>query len=229
MKPLLLEAKNLHKVFHFPEKTAILRGVSLEVFAGDSIAILGASGEGKTTLLHILGGLDLPDQGSLYILGKPPSRDALLHEVGFIFQNFNLLEDLTVLENVLLPARIARHPLSEKLYHRAETLLEEVNLSARKHFPARVLSGGEKQRCALARALINEPALLLADEPSGNLDHATSQQMHQLLLKVTKQQSQGLIIATHDWELASLCKKKWALKEGCLFPVNEKSSIFKEG
>ena len=222
MNAPILKATDLSKTFSFPQKIEILQNINLTVYPGDTVAIMGASGEGKTTLLHILGSLDKPNSGSVEILGKPANAKTRLHEIGFVFQNYNLLEDLSLLENVLLPAKIARMPTIEgsPIYKRATALLEKVNLIQRKDYPITLLSGGEKQRGALARAFINNPSLILADEPSGNLDHVSSKEVHNLLISMAKEEKKGLIVPTHDLELARLCEKKWQLKEACLFPVN---------
>ncbi len=227
MKSPLLKAIRVTKSFFYPEKITVLKEVSLTLNPGESLSIMGASGEGKTTLLHILGSLEKPDSGELQILGKTPSSQTRLYDLGFIFQNYNLLEDLTVLQNVLLPAKIGRKPTGKNsyAYKRALYLLDLVGLSSRSGFPLSLLSGGERQRCAIARALINNPSLLLADEPSGSLDYETSQKIHELLLYLAKKEKKGLVIATHDLELASLCEKKVLLKQGSLFFDKPKSPI----
>jgi lipoprotein-releasing system ATP-binding protein len=219
---LILKASGLHKAFYDPAKIEILSGVSLEVHRGETIAITGASGEGKSTLLHILGTLESPCSGSLEIVGQKVTKGSAarirnLH-IGFIFQSFHLLEDYTTIENILMPARIARketNPESESYKH-AEALLKKVGLSDRAQFHTKLLSGGEKQRVAIARALCNDPDIILADEPSGNLDHSNSAQIHRLLLDLASEQHKVLIIVTHDRELAALCKRHYLLKNGQL-------------
>jgi lipoprotein-releasing system ATP-binding protein len=166
--------------------------------------------------------LEKPSSGQLEICGKLVISSSLSilrnRHIGFVFQAFNLLEENTVLENVLMPAKIAREPthLRSSAYLRALFLLEKVGLSSRAGFLAKLLSGGEKQRVAIARALLNNPDLILADEPSGNLDHTNSQAIHQLLLKLAKDEGKTLVIATHNPELASLCDKTYQLKDGKL-------------
>ncbi len=214
---MILKAKELSKSFRFPQKVDVLRGISLSVAAGESIAICGRSGEGKTTLLHILGTLEEPDAGSLEIAGNlsTSSNAAILRNrhIGFVFQTYNLLEEFTTLENVIMPSRIARKPISRS---RGLELLSYVGLENRADFPAKFLSGGERQRAAIARALCNDPDLILADEPSGNLDSANAQKIGELLLNLVKEKKKSLILVTHDMELASLCDKKYLLCAGTL-------------
>ena len=221
MKQPVLHAEELTKAFHHPTRVEVLRGVSLTVYPGDTLAIMGASGEGKSTLLHILATLEQPCGGRLEILGQNASRPSPAlrnRHIGMVFQSYNLLEDYTVLDNVLMPARIARQATEpgSVAYTRALQLLAEVDLSGRAHFPTKLLSGGEKQRAALARALCNDPDILLADEPSGNLDHQTSQQIHALLLHFARNHNKALIIVTHDQELAALCTSVYRLQDGKL-------------
>lgn len=222
MKKTVLLAKELKKKFFSPTPVEILRGVDLEVFAGESVAITGKSGEGKSTLLHILGTIEKPSSGTLEICGDSTAKSSLSHlrnhQIGFVFQTFNLLEDYTVLENVLIPARIARLPIGKgsPSYKRALELLERVGLQDRAHFLSKLLSGGEKQRAAIARALCNDPQLILADEPSGNLDNFHSQAIHSLLLDLVKQMDKSLIVVTHDKELSGLCDRTLHLRDGKL-------------
>jgi lipoprotein-releasing system ATP-binding protein len=222
MKKTVLSARKISKTFHSPTPVEVLKEISLELEAGRSLAIMGKSGEGKSTLLHILGTLEKPTSGEIEICGKS-IRSSSLHQIrnqhiGFIFQSYNLLEDYSVLENVLMPARIARLPVAKgsRMHQRALDLLESVGLTPRTHFLTKLLSGGEKQRVAICRALCTDPALILADEPSGNLDHAQSQEIHDLLIRLTKEQGRALIVATHDRELAALCDEQLHLKDGYL-------------
>ena len=208
---MILEAKDLTKSFEHPKKVEILRGVSLEVEPKSSVAIMGTSGEGKSTLLHILGTLEAPTSGSLVIAGEHnPTPEVRNRHIGFVFQAFNLLEDYTVLQNVMMPALIAGHDAKK----RALMLFERVGLSKRAAFPAKLLSGGEKQRVAIARALCNDPDIILADEPSGNLDHKNSQMIHKLLLDCVKEEGKALVVVTHSAELAALCDKTYQLIDG---------------
>jgi lipoprotein-releasing system ATP-binding protein len=214
---LCISAKNLFKSFKEPQKVQILSDVSLTASQGESIAICGRSGEGKTTLLHILGTLEEPDAGTVEIKGKlfSPSLAAKLRNqhIGFIFQSFNLLEDFTALENVLMPARIARAPLPRE---KGLALLKKVGLEERADFPAKLLSGGERQRVAIARALCNDPDLLLADEPSGNLDRTSAEMIAQILFNLVKTEKKTLILVTHDLELAKRCNRRYILNSGHL-------------
>lgn len=222
IKMPLLEAQNITKAFYHPKKITILKEISLQVAAGESVAIVGRSGEGKSTLLQILGTLEEHCSGFLSIEGEkvtPANRAHLRNEkIGFVFQSFHLLEDYTTLENVLMPARIARQPtgrgsLAEK---RAFTLLEKVGLADRAHFHTKLLSGGEKQRAALARAMCNDPSLILADEPSGNLDRQTAQLIHDILIQFAQHPSKALLLVTHDRDLAALCSRQYELRNGLL-------------
>lgn len=219
--PLLI-AKNISKSFFTPFPLPILKQIDLTVLEGESIAITGKSGEGKSTLLHILGTLEKPCTGELILCGHSIHSTPLPllrnQYIGFIFQGFHLLEEMTVLDNVLMPAKIGRSSTvsGSSPYKRAQNLIDRVGLTPRAHFLVKHLSGGEKQRVAIARALLNDPPLILADEPSGNLDHAHSQIIHQLLLELTCQQGKTLIVVTHDRELASLCHQQYSLKDGLL-------------
>lgn len=211
---MMLKATNISKSY---PKVSVLSKLSLEVEAGESIAICGRSGEGKTTLLHILGTLEEPDSGEIEIAGQTLTRSNASslrnQQIGFVFQSYNLLEDFTTLENVLMPARIARKPISRQ---KGLELLALVGLEDRADFPAKLLSGGEKQRTAIARALCNNPNLILADEPTGNLDRTNAKRVGEILLSLKK----TLILVTHDLELASLCKKKYELSCGQLLDTS---------
>ncbi len=216
----ILKATNLTKTFKSPQETTVLDGISLEVYPGDTIAIVGKSGEGKTTLLHLLGVLEEPTSGTVEICGEvaTPQKSPLLRNshIGFVFQAYHLLEECTVLENVLMPARIAKHDIrpGSPAHNRALTLLHEVGIGHRAIYPAKLLSGGEKQRVAIARALMNNPAIILADEPSGNLDHAYSQAIYALLLDEAQKRDKALVVVTHDLTLAAQCKKTYSLQDG---------------
>jgi len=211
---ILLQASGITKSFQEPKRLNVLANISLTVQQGESIAICGRSGEGKTTLLHILGTLEQPDSGTLFIRNTlVTSQNAYLlrqKETGFIFQAFNLLEDFTALDNVLMPSRIARSSLSPE---RGRQLLDEVGLLERADSPARLLSGGERQRVSIARALCNDPSLIFADEPTGNLDRANAKRIGELLLHCVKAKQKSLILVTHDPELAALCDRRYLLAD----------------
>lgn len=217
MKKPLLSASNLFKTFKEPQNTKILTDVSLTIETGESIAIVGRSGEGKTTLLHILGTLEPFDSGKLFIQGNEItstlSAQLRNRHFGFIFQSFNLLEDFTALENVLMPARIGRRCVNRQ---KGLELLDAVGLISRAQFPARLLSGGERQRVSIARALCNDPDILFADEPSGNLDRANADAVGNLLFDLVGNRKKALILVTHDPSLAARCKRCYSLSEGKL-------------
>ncbi|MBN2479292.1 MAG: ABC transporter ATP-binding protein [Parachlamydiales bacterium] len=216
MDVFAIKAKKLKKSF---DDFVVLKDINLEIEKNRSIAIMGESGEGKTTLLHILGTLDSFDEGDLEILDQKAafSKNNFLGEkIGFIFQSYNLLEDLTLLDNVLMPAYIARKNIKKNspIYQRALNLIKDVGLTSKVDLFAKNLSGGEMQRAAIARALVLDPDIILADEPSGNLDFKNSQNIHQLLINFQKKHQKCLIVATHDKNLASLCDKTYLLKDG---------------
>ncbi len=220
--PIILQAKKIKKAFYQPVEVEVLKEINLTVCAGDTVAIMGRSGEGKSTLLQILGTLDNPTSGNLEIDGAPVTafNKSMLRnkKFGFIFQSFHLLEDYTAIENVLMPARIGRQPAQKGtvVHERACNLLKEVGLHKRLHFNTKLLSGGEKQRVSIARALCNDPDIILADEPSGNLDRQTAKDIHELLLRFVGQFNKTLIVVTHDIELAKLCKYQYRMMDGKL-------------
>lgn len=220
--PIVLQAKGIKKAFYSPVRVQILKNIDLTVMRGDTVAIMGRSGEGKSTLLQILGTLENPCAGTLEIDGETVgnfNKSKIRNKkLAFIFQSFHLLEDYTALENVLMPAKIARTNTNKgsPAYQHACNLLEYVGLSDRLHFNTKLLSGGEKQRVAIARALCNNPDLIFADEPSGNLDRKTSEHIHNLLIDFAKNQNKTLIIVTHDIELANLCSRQYVIEDGQL-------------
>lgn len=222
MKKIALKARQISKAFYKPITIPLLKGIDLEAHAAETIAIMGRSGEGKSTLLHILGTLESCCSGTLTIADQEVSKfnktKIRNKHIGFIFQSFHLLEDYTVLDNILMPARIGRHPVGQgsPIHQRALELLDSVKLLDRGKFHTKLLSGGEKQRIAIARALINNPDVILADEPSGNLDHQTSLEIQDLLFNFARQKNKALIIVTHDAELAKRCDKVYFLQDGNL-------------
>ncbi|CCB86763.1 lipoprotein-releasing system ATP-binding protein LolD [Parachlamydia acanthamoebae UV-7] len=225
LSSVVLRATKLVKSFYAPVKVPILRGVDFQVMQGESVAIMGRSGEGKSTLLQILGTLEKPCSGSIEILDQEvtSANQTFMRNrhLAFIFQSFHLLEDYSVLDNVLMPARIGRQSVKKGsvAYQHACDLLDYVGLSHRLHFDTKRLSGGEKQRVAIARALCNNPDIILADEPSGNLDKQTSVVIHDLLLEFAKERGKALIVVTHDHSLANLCDKQYMLQNGYLVAI----------
>ena len=217
----LLAANDLAKTYRIGRRTVpVLRGVSFEVHAGEFVALRGASGSGKSTLLHLLGGLDVPDAGLIEFDGERvdgwgPARLAAFRNlrVGFVFQAYHLLPELDALENVCLPARVARRPAGEAEV-RARALLVRVGLGERlDHRPAE-LSGGEQQRVAIARALINQPRLVLADEPTGNLDSQSGGGILDLLCSIQREEGMTLVMVTHDPRVAARAPRVLELVDG---------------
>lgn len=199
-----------------------LRGVSMKIQEGDFVAILGPSGSGKSTLLHVLGGLDRPDDGevlvdgtSLYTLDDNRRADVRLRKIGFVFQFFNLLPRLTALRNVELPLTLADVGEQESV-KKATELLELVGLGDRTSHRPTELSGGEQQRVAIARALINEPKIVLADEPTGNLDTTTGGEIVRLMQRLNKEKGQTFIVVTHDPSVAENADRILFLKDGVI-------------
>jgi ABC-type lipoprotein export system ATPase subunit len=223
MSEVLLSASGLHKTYILGRRSLeVLRGVNLELRRGEFLALRGASGAGKSTLLHLLGGLDSPNQGEIRLAGRNLAslgrRDlARLRnkEVGFIFQAYYLLPELDALENVCLPARMARTSAAQA-EARGRELLARVGLKDRLEHKPYELSGGEQQRVAIARALINEPNLVLADEPTGNLDSHTGEEIIELLCALRDERQTTLIMATHDARLAVRAPKVVELVDGMI-------------
>ena len=217
----VLSARDVHKSYVMGrKKVEVLLGVSLDVSAGEFVALRGASGAGKSTLLHLLGGLDRPDSGKIVLDGQPIERLSASgltrlrnRRVGLVFQAYHLLPELSALENVCLPARMARAPASATRA-KAMELLRRVGLAERTDHRPSELSGGEQQRVAIARALINDPAFLLADEPTGNLDSHTGDEIMRLLRDLQTERSMTLIIATHDNALAATAPRVVQLADG---------------
>jgi lipoprotein-releasing system ATP-binding protein len=215
----LIKATDLKKAYGNLE---VLRGIDLSIDQGEVVSIVGASGAGKTTLLTLLGTLDLADSGTLEIAGqniaslKPRELAAFRNKhIGFVFQFHHLLPEFTALENVCMPALIARTSRTEA-ENRAKELLDMLGLAERAEHKPAALSGGEQQRVAVARALINRPAVVFADEPSGNLDSSTAQQLHDLFFDLRKQLNQTFVIVTHNDMLAEKTDRKLVMKDGLL-------------
>jgi len=223
MSDVLLSATGLHKTYTLGQRSLeVLRGVDLELRRGEFLALRGASGAGKSTLLHLLGGLDAPNRGEIRLAGRDLAtlgRRELARlrnkEVGFIFQAYYLLPELDALENVCLPARMARTSAAQA-EARGRELLARVGLTDRLEHKPYELSGGEQQRVAIARALINEPDLVLADEPTGNLDSHTGEEIIELLCAMRHEKQTTLIMATHDARLAVRAPKVVELVDGVI-------------
>ncbi len=201
-------------------KLAILRDISFVLEAGQTAAIVGASGSGKSTLLGILAGLDTPTAGTVHLAGQDlfaldeDQRAALrARHVGFVFQSFQLMPNLTALENVMLPLELAGVPDAKA---QATAMLQRVGLGERLQHRPKVLSGGEQQRVALARAFVVKPELLLADEPTGSLDHATGAAIMDLMFALNPEQGTTLVLVTHDRQLAERCERRLTIEAGCL-------------
>ncbi len=222
MSEMLLSVEHLFKSFqtHDNKKLEVLKGLDLDVRERESLCIVGASGAGKSTLLHILGTLDVPTKGKVFyrnedLFLKKDKQLALFRnqKLGFVFQFHHLIPELTALENVMLPGRIAYKDL-KVIESKAYELLKTLDLAHRvRHYPSQ-LSGGEKQRVAVARALFNEPEILLADEPTGNLDSYNSRMIEELFFEIHKMRNFALICVTHDWEFASCFSRLLNLKDG---------------
>ncbi len=227
----LLEARDVHKSYTIGRRTLeVLRGVSVHVGRGEFLALRGASGAGKSTLLHLLGGLDTPNAGEILFGGTKLSSLSSLtlsrwrnQKVGFIFQAYHLLPELDALENVCLPARMARIEVDSAVA-RGRELLRRVGLADRIDHKAYELSGGEQQRVAIARALINSPELLLADEPTGNLDSHTGEGIIELLCSLREESQTTLVIATHDGKVAARAPRVLELADGIVCPGANASS-----
>jgi lipoprotein-releasing system ATP-binding protein len=228
MNNILLLASNIHKSFHSGnEEIRVLLGADLSIEEGDFVSINGPSGSGKSTLLHILGGLQHPDKGKVVLDGKPlySHSDRELAEIrnekiGFIFQFHYLLSDFTVIENVMIPLLI-KGKRKKEAQEKAKELLSMVDLTNRAHHRPKTLSGGERQRVAVLRAVINEPSLLLADEPTGDLDWAHTNTILQMLTDLNINKGMTIIIVTHNKRVAKIAKKTYNLIEGRLEEKNE--------
>lgn len=224
----ILELKNINKTYKGSSETLhILKNLDLTIEEGEFVSIIGKSGSGKSTLLNVIGLLDSIDDGEIYIHGEKVDRnnhqkiDFLKNrDIGFVFQFHYLLPEFTALENVMLPALLNNFGNKKNIEEKAKKILDSVGLKERYNHKPNQLSGGEKQRVAIARALINDPKIILADEPTGNLDEETSNEIHNLFKKINRENNQTIIVVTHSRELANITDKRYSVKNGKLFLEN---------
>jgi lipoprotein-releasing system ATP-binding protein len=224
----LLSATGLDKSYYSKSKAVeVLVGADLEVYSGEILGIVGASGSGKSTLLHILGGLDRPVKGNVFFKGKNifQQKNGFLEQfrnrhIGFVFQTFNLLPDFTALENAMFPGLIASRD-RKSVQGKAEELLGQLGLKDRLHHKPGELSGGETQRVALARSLVNQPEVVLADEPTGNLDSRASEQFMDLARKLNEEMNQTFVIVTHSAKIAQSLDRVLQLADGQVKPIGK--------
>ncbi|OOF87936.1 lipoprotein releasing system, ATP-binding protein [Rodentibacter ratti] len=223
MNQYLLECQNINKFYQEGDnQTQVLKRVSFAMQPNELVAIVGSSGSGKSTLLHTLGGLDQPSSGEVFIKGQSlqkasESELAKLRNqnLGFVYQFHHLMEDFSALENVMMPLLIGRQNKTEAK-DRAEKMLNAVGLSHRISHRPSALSGGERQRVAIARALVNHPALVLADEPTGNLDHKTTESIFELIQSLNQEQNIAFLLVTHDMGLAEKLSRRLTMQDGVL-------------
>ncbi len=220
MNDYIIKTENLHKIYHTKtDKVHALKGISINIKKGDMVAVMGPSGSGKSTFLHLLGGLDKPSEGRVYIDNQDINSldDNQLakfrnEKIGFVFQFHYLLPELSTLENVLIPARLYRKTKDD--YKKAVNLLEDLGLKDRiNHLPSE-LSGGEQQRVAIARAIINAPDVVIADEPTGNLDSDNTKKVMNILKQLNENNNTTIVLATHDKEVAKYCRYILYMKDG---------------
>ncbi len=229
MRKVVLQAVDIHKSYHMGRDVVIpaLRGANLKVSAGEFVAIVGPSGSGKTTLLNVLGLLDTPDSGELYVDGIPvvgldddELSEMRLRKIGFVFQYYNLIPILTALENVELPLILAGALPGERI-KRAKELLKMVGIPHMANHRPTEMSGGQQQRVAIARALANKPSIVLADEPTGNLDTKASEEIVSLMKGLNREKGTTFVVVTHDLEVARKADRILRIRDGKLYEVDE--------
>ena len=235
MHVAIVEVKDLHKVYRMGgEEVRALNGVSLEIEKGEICCLFGTSGSGKSTLLNMIAGLEKPTKGSIYVQTKPIHKmnetqvtKFRQEHVGFIFQSYNLIEALTAMENVSLPLVFQEIPKKER-EQRAKAMLEAVGLGERLHHRPSEMSGGQQQRVSIARAFVNQPGILFADEPTGNLDTDTTIEVMEMMVDIARKHNQTLVIVSHDLEIADYADKIITMKNGKIQSIKDNYTEIKE-
>ncbi len=232
----IMELKDVWKIYRMGEvEVPALRGVSVEIKKGDFVAIIGASGSGKSTMMNLIGCLDIPSRGSLYLksqdistLGESDLASLRGKTIGFIFQQYNLIQSMSAFENVMLPLEFLEYD-DQKATNRAREILTLVGLSDKLHHRPTQLSGGQQQRVSIARSLVSDPEIILADEPTGALDSVTGREVLEMLHSLWKEQGKTIIMVTHDLNLAKYARTTIELKDGKILKISEKTPYLKTG